>query len=122
MVSIVADGNGRLYCSLLGVGVYRRDAGQTAWQACSAQPGSSANRNVYRLSWRDGGTADGTVYCVVTGKQDVNNAWAFGTSGVFASDDGGLTWADLTSSIDPAPTYVRGFDLTPDGCLVQLGH
>lgn len=84
-----------LYAAIFGTGVYRSADGGRTWKAAESQPGSDANRHVWRLWLR----ADGSLDCVVTGKRVGQNFPVPG--GLFRSKDGGRTWHELTASLAP---------------------
>lgn len=107
--------NRRLWASLFGAGVYySADGGQT-WQSRSAGLPTD-NQHVYRLEFRpdgtfqaDGVTPNGWLYCAVVGKNvpSGNDPTAPPpgdySSGLYASQDRGQTWSNITpfASIQP---------------------
>jgi hypothetical protein len=105
--------NRRLWAGVWGKGVYRFDSG--AWgqkNGPSAAPlGYPGNLHVHRLQWHDNGTADGLLFCVITGFRASENGPLTIKGGLWRSSDGGETWSCITThaAVDEPSFFARDF-------------
>ncbi|MGH7145409.1 MAG: hypothetical protein ACREJ2_14970, partial [Planctomycetota bacterium] len=120
VTSIVVDPKSRegrrtLYCTVYGVGLFKSTDDGKSWVSKSKGLGSAENMRLYRVLLHP----DGTLFCVITGKQ-VNRKFLEHGAGVYRSKDGGESWQSMNVT-QPMP-WPKDITLDPaDSNILYVG-